>query len=97
MVAAGDRSPKSILIVDVLVGLPASLTLMSPVSPRKNVDGVLVTDTRLEGVDAAVVVLGAVADELVQPARSAPAVNVANTAEAMTRTPDFRAIRMPPV
>jgi hypothetical protein len=76
------------LIVDVLVGFPLSLTSMSPVRPRTNVGGVLVTETTLEGVGAGVVVPGAVADELVQPARSAA---VANAANAITRPPDFRA------
>ena len=75
MVTAADWSPKSTLIVDALVGFPASLTSMSPVMPRKNVGGVLVTETRLEGVDVGVVVPGAVADELVQPARSAAVAN----------------------
>jgi len=53
---------------------------------------VLVTETRLDGVDVPVVVPGAVGDELAQPAMSVPVVNVAN---AMTRTPDVRAIRIP--
>jgi hypothetical protein len=46
---------------------------MLPETPSTNVGGVLVTETRLEPVDVGVVVLGAVVDELVQPARSAAA------------------------
>jgi hypothetical protein len=67
---------------------------MLPVRPSTNVGGVLVTDTTLDGVEVAVVVPGAVADEL-QPEKSAPVNNAANAADAMTRTPDFRAIRIP--
>jgi hypothetical protein len=73
MVTGGDWSPKSILIVDVLVGFPVNVTSMLPETPSTNVGGVLVTETRLEPVDVGVVVLGAVVDELVQPARSAAA------------------------
>ena len=51
---------------------------MSPVTPRTNVGGMLVTEIRLEPVDVGVVVLGAVVDELEQPTRN-PAV-----ANAMT-------------